>query len=152
MRIQKGQVNIAGLPEITGTLSEILSSYGQSFDGYLIKVNGITTSPDTTITAQDEEDDDFQETIITLHPSQITVIKTVGTPTKQEFPHEPGMTINQALTKAMLLAELDCNTDELSVVDYSLEPSRSYPTGLRNELVMPGAELNIIASSKPEGA
>ena len=131
------------LPNLTGTIGEILRTYNINFTGKQIYLNGDVVSADLTITP--EEDDDI---CIEVKGTEIRVIKQVGEQADIEVPYHEGMTIADALAIAMQLAGLAVNTDELTCIDYSATPTTSYPAGLRTEKVRPGAELHLSAQDK----
>jgi len=131
------------LPNLTGTIGEILDMYRVQYAGKTIYLSGEVITPDTVI-APEEEDD----IVIEVKSSNVTVIKQVGEFAQEEVVWHEGMTVQGALEDAMRQAGLAVNTDELTCIDYSSSPTVSYPAGLRSEKVRPGAELHLSTQDK----
>ena len=142
MRILAKDTEIT-LPNISGTIGEILSTYNIAHAGKQITLNGDAVTADISISPEE-----YDEIEIRVTGSEVRVIKQVGEQADIEVPYHEGMTIADALAIAMQLAGLAVNTDELTCIDYSATPITSYPAGLRTEKVRPGAELHLSAQDK----
>lgn len=131
------------LPNLSGSIGEILGTYNINYTGKQIYLNGSVVEADMNI-APEEED----EILIEVKGTEVRVVKQVGEQADIKVPYHEEMTIAEALAVAMQLAGLNVNTDELTCIDYSASPTTSYPAGLRTEKVRPGAELHLSTQDK----
>jgi hypothetical protein len=82
-------------------------------------------------------------------PRPIKFCKLVGEQAEVEFPTEPGMTVNMAITKAMDLLGFSMDLSQVTVVVDADNQTTQYPESLRNEPVREGSIISILAIGKP---